>query len=100
MLSFVLAVLLMIGAPLTNDEKEAWGFVQCEDVADMTGYDECAVELSADGARMWLHYGCARWDPEIENWRINFDTVVAYRWTDLGVMKMDNPVLVGCPVVL
>ena len=93
MLALVLALLIT----LTHAEKEAWGMAQCEMIAEENGYHECAVEIDSGEERMWLHYGCARWDPAIENWRINFDMIVPYRWIDIGPKQLEHPVMVGCP---
>jgi hypothetical protein len=90
MLAIVLALLLVT---LTHAEKESWGLARCV----QEDYDECAVEIAEDEQRMWLHYGCARWNAQAERWETTFDTIVAYQWTDAGVMQLTDPPLVGCP---
>ena len=48
MLSFVLAMLL-IGSPLSHEEKQAWGLQECLRTAADFDYDACAVELDDEG---------------------------------------------------
>ena len=98
-MSILLAIALLLGVSLT-DQKIEIGFALCDEIVADYDYDACAVQVSADGAHMWLHMLCLEWDPVREQGALEEHAILRFVWDGPALRVVHVPPLLGCPRLL
>jgi hypothetical protein len=97
-LALIMATLLLTVHPQV-DEKIAWAWEECHEIADRQAYDDCTIVMNGDETVMTLTYHCAVWDAYREMWILDEGPVAFYRWTADGGRELTRqPAMDGCPV--